>query len=205
METRRPGTTIANTLRASGQLKLTIADAFVDTAEIVVNACVRSLTDGGKLMFCGNGGSASDSQHLATELLIRLRTTVNRSPLAALALTLDSTTLTAGGNDFGFEAIFERPLRALGRPGDVLFALTTSGRSPNVLRALQAARDMHITTIGLLGSTGSPASQYCDHFILIPSHDTARIQECHITIGHAIIEMIEDSLLATGIIGRDQP
>jgi len=196
--------TFTTALRVSGQLKLTIAEAFAGTADLIVDACVRSLVAGGKLMFCGNGGSASDSQHLAAELLVRLRTEVNRRPLAAVALTLDPTVLTAGGNDFGFESIFERPLRALGVRGDVLFGLTTSGRSVNVLRALQAARGMGITTIGLLGATGQPASQHCDQSIIVPSNDTARIQECHITIGHAIIQMIEDHLLAGSFLAAEE-
>jgi D-sedoheptulose 7-phosphate isomerase len=196
--------TFTTVLRASGQLKLTMAETFAATGELIVDTCVRSLMAGGKLMFCGNGGSASDSQHLATELLIRLRSEVNRQPLAAIALTLDPTMLTAAGNDYGFESIFERPLRALGARGDVLFALTTSGRSVNVVRALQAARQMGITTIGLLGATGQPAFQHCDLAIVVPSNDTARIQECHITIGHAIIQMIEDRLIAESFLTAEE-
>lgn len=191
-------------LRASGQLKLIVAETFAGAAEKIVCACVESLVAGGKLMFCGNGGSASDSQHLATEMLVRFRSGLNRCPLSAIALTLDPTLLTAAGNDFGFESVFERPLRALGRGGDVLFALTTSGRSANVIRALEAARRMEILTVGLLGATGQPAELYCDHAIVVPSSDTARIQECHITIGHAIIQMIEDRLLAQGLIRVDE-
>lgn len=181
---------------ASAELKIGLAETMADMASEVAWMCVRALTNGGKLMFCGNGGSASDSQHLATELIVRFRSAVNRTPYAALALTVDPTVLTAAGNDFGFETIFERPLRGIGRSGDVLFALTTSGRSPNVVRALQAARELGITTVGLLGSTGLPASTLCDYPMIVPSHETARIQECHIAIGHALIEMIEDRLIA---------
>ena len=114
-------------------------------------------------MFCGNGGSAADSQHLATELLIRLRGSVERDSWPALALTLDPAMLTACGNDYGYERVFERPLRGLGRRGDVLFGITTSGRSPNVVRALAAAREMGIVTVGLLGGAGEPALGHCDH------------------------------------------
>lgn len=160
----------------------------------VVDACEASLRAGGKIMFCGNGGSAADSQHLATELLIRLRSHVARDSWPALALTQDPAMLTAAGNDFGFDEIFARPLRGLGRAGDLLFGITTSGRSANVVRALQIAREMGIRTVGLLGGSGTPASDYCDHALLVPDDETARIQECHITLGHAILELLEDRM-----------
>src|SRR3954470_21664284 len=144
-------------MRRSAELKQRIATELADAVVGVVDACEASLRGGGKLMFCGNGGSAADSQHLATELLIRLRGSVERASWPALALTLDPATLTAAGNDYGYDRVFERPLRGLGRAGDVVFGITTSGRSPNVLRALEAARDMGIITVGLLGGTGEPA------------------------------------------------
>jgi D-sedoheptulose 7-phosphate isomerase len=147
-------------------------------------------------MFCGNGGSAADSQHLATELLIRLRGSVERASWPALALTLDPAALTAGGNDYGYDRVFERPLRGLGRHDDVLFAITTSGRSPNVIAALRAAREMGIVTVGLLGGAGDPARSLCDHVLLVPDSETARIQECHIALGHAVLELLEDRLVA---------
>jgi D-sedoheptulose 7-phosphate isomerase len=162
----------------------------------VVDACETSLRGGGKLMFCGNGGSAADSQHLATEMLIRLRGSVERPSIAALALTLDPAMLTAGGNDYGYDRVFERPLRGLGRKGDVLFAITTSGRSANVVRALAAAREMGIVTVGVLGGAGEPALAQCDHVLLVPDNETARIQECHIALGHAVLELLEDRLVA---------
>src|SRR5215813_4113605 len=139
-------------MQRSADLKRRIAVELADAVVGVVDACEASLRCGGKLMFCGNGGSAADSQHLATELLIRLRGSVERDSWPALALTLDPAVLTAGGNDYGFELVFERSLRGLGRPGDVLFGITTSGRSPNIVRALRAAREMGIATVGLLGS-----------------------------------------------------
>ena len=180
----------------SAELKRRIATELADAVVKVVGACEASLRAGGKLMFCGNGGSAADSQHLATEMLIRLRSGVERPSIAALALTLDPATLTACGNDYGYDRVFERPLRGLGRRGDVLFGITTSGRSANIIRALEAAREMGIVTVGLLGGTGEPAISHCDVALLVPDSETARIQECHIALGHGILELLEDRLLA---------
>src|SRR6202020_3248565 len=153
-------------MQRSAQLKQRIAVELADAVVAVVHAGEASLRGGGKLMFCGNGGSAADSQHLATELLIRLRGSVERASWPALALTLDPAALTAGGNDYGYEFVFERPLRGLGRRGDVLFGITTSGRSANVVRALAAAREMGIVTVGLLGGSGQPALDHCDLSLL---------------------------------------
>ena len=185
-------------MEKSAALKLRIARELGDAVVGVIAACETSIGGGGKLMFCGNGGSAADSQHLATEMLVRLRSHKNRRPIAALALTLDPALLTAGGNDYGFDSVFERPLRALGKPGDVLFGITTSGRSPNVILALRAAREMGIVTVGMLGGEGKPAIDECDHVLLVPDTETARIQECHIALGHAVLEMLEDRLIASG-------
>ena len=183
-------------MQKSAALKQRIATELADAVVGVVSVCETSLRSGGKLMFCGNGGSAADSQHLATEMLIRLRPKVERTPIAALALTLDPAALTAGGNDYGYDSVFERPLRALGRRGDVLFGITTSGRSANVIRALDAAREMGIMTVGLLGGAGEPAITRCDHVLLVPDTETARIQECHIALGHAVLELLEDRIVA---------
>jgi D-sedoheptulose 7-phosphate isomerase len=180
----------------SAELKQRIATELADPVIRVVDACEASLRGGGKLMFCGNGGSAADAQHLATEMLIRLRPKSERQSIAALALTLDPAMLTACGNDYGYDRVFERPLRGLGRRGDVLFGITTSGRSMNVIRALQAAREMGIVTVGLLGGTGEPALTECDLALLVPDTETARIQECHISLGHAVLELLEDRLIA---------
>lgn len=180
----------------SADLKRRIASELAAAVVAVIDACDTSLRGGGKLMFCGNGGSAADSQHLATEMLIRLRGAVERPSIAALALTLDPAMLTAVGNDYGYDLAFERPLRGLGRKGDVLFGITTSGRSPNVVRALTAAREMGIVTVGLLGGAGAPAMDHCDHVLLVPDTETARIQECHIALGHAVLELLEDRLVA---------
>jgi D-sedoheptulose 7-phosphate isomerase len=183
-------------MNKSADLKRRIATELADTVVRVVDACETCIRGGGKLMFCGNGGSAGDSQHLATELLIRLRGAVERESWPALALTLDPAMLTACGNDYGYDRVFERPLRGLGRRGDVLFGITTSGRSPNVVLALQAAREMGIVTVGLLGGAGDPAMSQCDHVLLVPDKETARIQECHIALGHAVLELLEDRLVA---------
>ena len=183
-------------MQRSAELKRRIAVDMAEAVVRVVDACETSMRGGGKLMFCGNGGSAADCQHLATEMLIRLRPSVERASLPALALTLDPAMLTAAGNDYGYDRVFERPLRGLGRAGDVLFGITTSGRSPNVVNALKAAREMGIVTVGLLGGVGEPALNWCDHVLLVPDKETARIQECHIALGHAVMELLEDRLVA---------
>jgi D-sedoheptulose 7-phosphate isomerase len=180
----------------SAELKRRIATELAETVIKVVDACETSLRGGGKLMFCGNGGSAADSQHLATEMLIRLRGSHERPSIAALALTLDPAMLTACGNDYGYDRVFERPLRGLGRAGDVLFGITTSGRSGNVIKAMAAAREMGIVTVGMLGGVGDPALSLCDLALLVPDNETARIQECHIALGHAVLELLEDRIVA---------
>ena len=180
----------------SADLKRRIATELADVVIKVVDVCETSLRAGGKLMFCGNGGSAADSQHLATEMLIRLRPKSERPSISALALTLDPAMLTACGNDYGYDRVFERPLRGLGRRGDVLFGISTSGRSVNVILALKAAREMGIVTVGFLGGAGEPAISCCDLALLVPDTETARIQECHVTLGHAVLELLEDRLIA---------
>lgn len=181
-------------LERSAALKLALAKD-PEPVLAVVGVCERAIRAGNKLMFCGNGGSAADAQHLAAELTIRLRGAVPRDSWPALSLTLDSTVMTAAANDFGLDQMFSRPLRGLGKAGDVLFAITTSGRSANVLNALQAAREMGIVTVGLLGGDGGPALPLCDFVLLVPDAETARIQECHITLGHAVLTLLEDRLI----------
>jgi len=181
-------------LRRSAELKLRLAE---DAAPVlaVVDACEKAIRAGNKLIFCGNGGSAADAQHLATELVIRLRGGVARQSWPAITLALDTSAVTAAVNDFGVEEMFARPLRGLGRAGDVLFGITTSGKSANVLGALRAAREMGIVSVGLLGGDGGPARPLCDLAIVVPETDTARVQECHITLGHAILTLLEDRLV----------
>ncbi len=183
-------------MEGAAALKRRLATELLEPVLAVVGACETSLRNGGKLLFCGNGGSAADAQHLATEFLIRLRSDRERPSYPALALTLDPTMLTACGNDYGFDHVFERPLRGLGRAGDVLFGISTSGRSANVLAALRAAGEMNIATVGLLGGTGGEAAALCTHVLLVSDFETARIQECHIALGHAVLELLEDRLLA---------
>lgn len=182
-------------MRRSAELVLRAADEMGDAVLAVVDACETCIRGGGKLIFCGNGGSASDSQHLATEMVIRLRSSVERPSWPALALPMDAGSLTAAGNDYGFDQVFARPLSGLGRPGDVLFGLTTSGKSPNVTEALGLARRMGIVTVGLLGGDGGTARPLCDHLLLVPDRETARVQECHMALGHAVLELLEDRLV----------
>jgi D-sedoheptulose 7-phosphate isomerase len=161
-----------------------------DAAAARMAECLRV---GGKLMFCGNGGSAADSQHLAAEFTGRFLD--DRPPLAALALSTDSSALTCIANDYAFDQVFERQLRALGRRGDVLVAISTSGHSANVLRAVHAARELGIATIGLLGRDGGGLAGLCDIAVVVPSQTTARIQEAHIFIGHVWCAMVEAAAL----------
>ncbi|MBF0180438.1 MAG: SIS domain-containing protein [Magnetococcales bacterium] len=164
--------------------------------------CADAIAAGGKLLFCGNGGSAADAQHLAAELLVRLRPDVNRQGLPALALAMDTSSMTACGNDYSYEVFYARMTQSLGRRGDVLIGITTSGNSPNVTEALKTARALGIHTLGLLGGKGGQALPWCDLAIVVPSRETGRIQEVHITLGHALMEAIEESLLERGFLAR---
>lgn len=155
-------------------------------------ACVKSVRGGGKIMFFGNGGSAADSQHLATELTIRYKK--NRAAIAAIALTTDTSALTACGNDLGFDQIFARQIEALGKTGDVAIAISTSGKSPNILLALKQARTMGIVTAALSGKGGGDLPGLADHLLVVPSDTTARIQEMHITIGQMLCGALEIEL-----------
>ena len=158
----------------------------------LLGACVQSIRGGGKLLFFGNGGSAGDSQHLATELTIRYKR--DRAAIAAIALTTDTSALTAGGNDLGFERIFARQIEALGQPGDVAFAISTSGKSPNILAALRQAKAQGLITAALSGKGGGDLSDLADHLLAVPSDTTARIQEMHITLGQILCGALEIEL-----------
>lgn len=179
-------------------LKTQVMESHLDKILAMTDVCVSALSQGGKLLICGNGGSAADAQHLAAELLVRLRPHVNREGIAAISLSMDSSTMTACANDYGYEELFERMVMTLGRRGDVLLGITTSGKSPNVVRALRTAKARGLHTIGLLGDNGGLALAECDVALVIPSNETGRIQECHITAGHALMELIEEGLLANG-------
>jgi D-sedoheptulose 7-phosphate isomerase len=154
--------------------------------------CLASLQSGGKLLICGNGGSAAEAMHLTGELVGRYKT--ERRPLAAITLGTDPALFTCIGNDYCYDEIFSRQVRALGRPADVLIVFSTSGRSANVLRALQAAREIHIKTIAFLGRDGGPALSLADEALVVPHTDTARIQEGHQFLMHTLMDLIEDEV-----------
>lgn len=178
-------------------IDLVLADT--DLQASVVRAgetCVAALQQRNKILLCGNGGSAADSQHIAAELVSRLN--YDRPGLCAVALTTDTSALTAIGNDYGFERAFSRQVEALGQKGDVLIAISTSGNSPNVLKALEAAKLQGLKTIGLTGKTGGKMASLCDVVLKMPSTYTPNIQECHIMLGHIICQIIEDT-----IFGKD--
>ena len=158
----------------------------------------ESISTGGKLLLCGNGGSAADAQHLAAEFLVRLTSDVNRQSIPALALAQDTSTLTACINDYGPDDIFKRVFSSLSSTGDTLLAITTSGNSTNIIETLKLARERGIFALGFLGNGGGEALSYCDLAFVVPSKITARIQESHITAGHALLQYIEDSLIEKG-------
>jgi len=153
-----------------------------------------------KIMLCGNGGSAADAQHLAAEMLVRLRPKNNRVGIPAIALAQDTSTITACGNDFGFDLLYQRMVKTLGREGDCLIAITTSGNSENIILAMKVAKEMGIKVFGFLGSGGGKALEFCDEAFIVPSYNTGRIQEAHITAGHALMESIEDRLIESGYL-----
>ena len=171
----------------------TIKATFALEADIkkACETAVETLKAGGKILLCGNGGSAADAQHIAAELTGRYKT--ERGALAGIALTTDTSALTAIGNDYGYEFVFSRQLEALGREGDMLIAISTSGNSGNVLKALELARKIGIKTIGLSGRTGGAMNELCELNLVVPSNDTPRIQEMHIMIGHIICQAIDDA------------
>ena len=173
-------------------------DKHVSELVEIGKICGQAIENGNKILLCGNGGSAADAQHLAAELLIRLRPDVTRQTLPAIALAMDTSTLTACGNDLGFEVIFERMVEALGNKCDVLIGITTSGKSPNVLKALTKAKELGIVTVGFLGGSGGPALPLCDFSFIAPTTVTGRIQELHITAGHIVMELVEDYLIEKG-------
>lgn len=167
-------------------------DALSAPFAALVGACTKSLRNGGKLLFFGNGGSAADAQHLATEFVVRYR--ANRPALAAIALTTDTSALTAIGNDFGFEDLFSRQVEGLGKPGDVAIGLSTSGTSPNVVKGLMAARRLGGIAVGFGGGDGGRLPALCDISLIVPSRTTARIQECHILLGHMVCAGVEAAM-----------
>jgi D-sedoheptulose 7-phosphate isomerase len=175
---------VISAMRVDVKLQTSVAAA--------AQACIASLKAGGKVLFAGNGGSAADAQHMAGEFVSRFA--FDRPGMAAIALTTDTSILTAIGNDYGYEKLFERQVQALGRSGDVLVAYTTSGQSPNILRALEAARSRGIVTVGFTGNRGGPIVELCDHLLAVPSADTPKVQEGHLVLGHILCGLVENAM-----------
>ncbi len=163
--------------------------------EKISNIIYKKILKNGKVLFCGNGGSASDAQHLATEFLVRLKPKLNRQSIPSIALSLDVTFITACGNDFGFDNIFSRSLEGIGHKNDILVAISTSGNSKNIINVLKKSKKMKIQSICLLGNKGGLARKICDDMIIVDSSNTARIQETHIFLGHTILEYVEKKLI----------
>lgn len=194
--------TIARALRDGARLRYATLDACGAAIARASRLVVEALARGNKVLVCGNGGSAADAQHIAAELVGRF--VRERAALPGIALTVDTSALTAIANDYGFEQVFARQVRGLGSAGDVLIAITTSGKSPNVLAAIEAAREKKMTVVGLTGAKGKAFGDVCDACIVVPATETARIQEIHITVGHLICEAVDLLLQAdVGVTAED--
>ncbi|HTO16870.1 MAG TPA: D-sedoheptulose 7-phosphate isomerase [Edaphocola sp.] len=167
-------------------------ETLLNTIEQLVDLITKTFQDGGKVLFCGNGGSAADAQHLAAEFSGRFYT--DRNPLPSEALHCNTSYLTAVANDYGFDFVYSRLLKGLGRKNDIIVGLSTSGNSPNIIKAFETAREMGIITVAFTGATGGKLNELSDILINVPSIDTPRIQECHITIGHIACELVEKNL-----------
>jgi D-sedoheptulose 7-phosphate isomerase len=185
---------IRNSIQATkATIELALADAqLIASVEAAGLRCIEALKAGKKILLAGNGGSAADSQHIAAELVSRLN--YDRPGLSAIALTTDTSALTAIGNDYGYDRVFARQLESIGQAGDVFIAISTSGNSSNILAALEAAGSKGIATIGLTGKSGGKMAGMCDITLKMPSSCTPNIQECHIMFGHIICQMIEDTI-----------
>jgi len=182
---------ILDSLKESSDVKLKILETCKEDIEKVADVLVKVVLESNKILLCGNGGSAADSQHIATEFLIRLSHDLDRPAIGAIALTTDSSNLTAGGNDIGFDNVFARSVEGIGNEGDILIGISTSGNSKNVILAMRKAKEKKLITVGLLGKTGGKLLAECDYSICIPSENVQRIQEGHITVGHILCEITE--------------
>ncbi|OGU78256.1 MAG: phosphoheptose isomerase [Ignavibacteria bacterium RBG_16_35_7] len=182
---------ILDSLKESSDVKLKILETCKEDIEKVADVLVKAVLESKKILFCGNGGSAADSQHIATEFMIRLSHDLDRPAIGAIALTTDSSNLTAGGNDIGFDNVFARSVEGIGNEGDVLIGISTSGNSQNIILAMRKAKEKKLITVGLLGKTGGKLLGECDYSICIPSENVQRIQEGHITVGHILCEITE--------------
>ncbi len=178
----------------AGLTKAVQSDELLATTHAIARAVADALRAGNKLLLIGNGGSAADAQHIAAEIVGRYKQ--ERPGWAAIALTTDTSALTAIANDYGFEQIFARQVQGLARRGDVLFALTTSGRSPNILAALKTARDIGVTTVGFTGTKGESMRAFCDHLFVAPTDDTPVVQQVHMMAMHAICDDVEQALIS---------
>ena len=188
-------------VRSRDTIQAAIDDpAFAVAIRDIVEVTASAIANGRKLLLAGNGGSAADAQHLAGEIVSRMN--YDRAPAAALALTTDSSVLTAIGNDYGYDRLFERQILGLGSPGDVFIAISTSGRSPNILRAMDAARERGIFTVGFTGRSGGEMASRCDLCLRAPSDSTPLIQQIHITAGHIICGLVEERLFPRSRLAR---
>jgi D-sedoheptulose 7-phosphate isomerase len=185
---------IIDSLVESSETKIAIQKECMNDILSAVDLLTKTFKNGKKLLLCGNGGSAADCQHIATELMIRLSHDVKRPALPAIALTTDTSNLTAGGNDIGFENVFARSVEGLGNEGDVLLAISTSGNSPNIVKAVEMAKTKKMKVISFLGGTGGKLKNMVDFSVIIPSNNVQRIQEGHITIAHIMLELVEREL-----------
>jgi len=176
--------------RESAEVKLAFVELYAQQIVDVAGIIATALKDGNKVLLFGNGGSAADAQHIAAELVGRFKK--ERRPLPAVALTTDTSILTALGNDYGFETVFEKQVEALCMPGDVAIGITTSGNSENVIRGLKKAHDLGATTVAFTGRNGGRVAQIAHYTFIVPSYETQRIQECHITLGHVLCELVEE-------------
>jgi len=190
-------------LLTSAEVKRRYAETSAADLITVARLVAGCFASGGKLMLCGNGGSAADCQHIAAEFTSILKQTFNRRALPAIALTTDSSFLTARGNDYGFDSVFSRQVEALGKPGDILMGSSTSGNAKNVLLAMETARRIGLKTVGLTGSGGGKLASNVDHCLRVPADATAHIQECHIAMGHIIVAIVEKYLFNSD--GSDKP
>lgn len=183
---------ILEVFKTSAEVKIKFVEKYADEIMDLVNDSCKRLKSGGKLILFGNGGSACDSQHIALELVGRFYK--NREPIPAIALTTDGALLTEISNDIEFTDVFLRQLKALGNKNDVAIGISTSGKSENVLMALKYAKDVGMLTVGFTGAKGENMKDYCDYTFIVPSEDTPRIQETHITLGHILAELIEENM-----------
>ena len=185
---------ITDSLHESAETKNKIAERCSADISKAIDLVIKALNQKKKILLCGNGGSAADAQHLATEFVIRLSPTIKRPGLPAIALTTDTSNLTAGANDFGYDEVFARSVEALGNEGDILIGISTSGNSASVNNAFAKAKQQKMVTIALLGKDGGKSKEVVDLAIIVPSNDTQRIQEGHITIGHIIFQEVEQEM-----------